>query len=345
MHSTLAIAALAAVAYAAPAPQAPSTPAPAGCSPTYNGRFQIAAVNVTSTPKRSIEARQSACDAPGSLTLTLNNGQLIDGLGRIGAIVANRQFQFDGPPPQAGTIYASGWSACSNGSLAIGGATTFYQCLSGSFYNLYDQTVGAQCNPVTLQIQACSAGGSGSAPGGVGAQPDGQPTGTGQGAPATQIGDGQIQAPTGKPAVTQIGDGQIQAPTGKPAVSQIADGQIQAPTGAPKPPVVSQIGDGQIQAPTAVAPITQIGDGQIQAPTGAPKPPVISQISDGQIQAPTSVASAKPPVITQIGDGQIQAPKNATTTAPLQFTGAASVLNFNSAVAVVALGVASFVLL
>jgi len=56
MHSSFALAALAAVAYAAPAPQAPTTPSPAGCSPSYNGRFQIAAVNVTTTTKRSIEA-------------------------------------------------------------------------------------------------------------------------------------------------------------------------------------------------------------------------------------------------------------------------------------------------
>jgi len=147
--------------------------------------------------------RQSSCEGPGALTLTLNNGQLVDSAGRIGSIVANRQFQFDGPPPQAGAVFTSGWSACSNGSLAIGGATTFYQCLSGSFYNLYDQAIGAQCNAVTLQIQGCGAGG----PGQVGAQPDGQPTGTGQNPPATQIGDGQIQAPTGNP-ITQIGDGE-----------------------------------------------------------------------------------------------------------------------------------------
>jgi hypothetical protein len=341
MHSTFALAAFAAVAIAAPAPQAPPTAAPAGCAPSYSGRFQIAAVNITTTGKRSIEARQSSCDGPGALTLTLNNGQLVDSAGRIGSIVANRQFQFDGPPPQAGAIYTSGWSSCSNGSLAIGGNTRFYQCLSGTFYNLYDQMVGAQCNPVTLQIQGCSAGGAAGGGGQVGAKPDGQPTGTGQGAPpATQIGDGQIQAPTGKPPVSQIGDGQIQAPTGKAPVTQIGDGQIQAPTGTPKPPV-TQIGDGQIQAPTAKPPVTQIGDGQIQAPTA--KPPVITQIGDGQIQAPTSTA-VKPPVVTQIGDGQIQSPTT-NTTQPIQFTGAASVLSFSSVVAAAALGLASMILL
>lgn len=56
MHTSFAVAAFAAVALAAPSPQAPTTPAPAGCAPSYNGRFQIAAVNVTKTAKRSIEA-------------------------------------------------------------------------------------------------------------------------------------------------------------------------------------------------------------------------------------------------------------------------------------------------
>ena len=60
---------------------------------------------------------------------------------------------------------------------------------------------------------------------------------------ATQITDGQIQAPTTAP-VTQITDGQIQAPTSVP-VKQITDGQIQIPTSAPTP--VKQISDGQIQ--------------------------------------------------------------------------------------------------
>lgn len=62
MHSTFALAAFAAVAYASPVPQefsselAPEASAPAGCSPSYNGQFQIAAVNVTSpSAKRDLE--------------------------------------------------------------------------------------------------------------------------------------------------------------------------------------------------------------------------------------------------------------------------------------------------
>merc|ERR1712230_218364 len=37
-----------------------------------------------------------------------------------------------------------------NGSLALGGSTTFYQCRSGGFYNLYDENVASYCEPVTL---------------------------------------------------------------------------------------------------------------------------------------------------------------------------------------------------
>ncbi|CCH62054.1 hypothetical protein TBLA_0G01080 [Henningerozyma blattae CBS 6284] len=92
-----------------------------------------------------------ACKNNGTLSMTLKNGMLADSKGRVGSIVANRQFQFDGPPPQAGAIYAAGWSITPQGNLAIGSNDIFYQCLSGNFYNLYDKTQGAQCSPVHLQ--------------------------------------------------------------------------------------------------------------------------------------------------------------------------------------------------
>lgn len=112
------------------------------------------------------------CAAPNSLQVHLNNGVLTDSQGRIGAIVANRQFQFDGPPPQSGTIYAGGWSIVpldfqdgststtggQYGKLALGQQTTFYRCLSGDFYNLYDQSIGGQCSEVeftVLKIVSC----------------------------------------------------------------------------------------------------------------------------------------------------------------------------------------------
>jgi len=62
-------------------------------------------------------------------------------------------------------------------------------------------------------------------------------------APATQISDGQPQAPTAGAPVTQISDGQPQASNATP-VSQLSDGQPQASTAALAP----QVSDGQSQA-------------------------------------------------------------------------------------------------
>ncbi|KAL9100328.1 MAG: hypothetical protein Q9163_004277, partial [Psora crenata] len=88
------------------------------------------------------------------LTLTLNNGNLLDAKGRTGYIASNRQFQFDAPP-QAGAIYTSGFSVCGNNSLALGPSAIFYNCLSGTFNNIYDQSQGGQCYPVTIEIFDC----------------------------------------------------------------------------------------------------------------------------------------------------------------------------------------------
>ena len=93
-----------------------------------------------------------SCLTDSSLAMTLNGSVLTDSRGRIGSIVANRQFQFDGPPPQAGAIYAAGWSITTDGYLALGDSDVFYQCLSGSFYNLYDESIGAQCTAIHLEI-------------------------------------------------------------------------------------------------------------------------------------------------------------------------------------------------
>jgi hypothetical protein len=328
---------------------APSSPAPEGCSENYDGKFLLS-VRAPGTPSNGATGD---CTQEGSLVVSLADGVLTDAQGRIGSIVSNYQFQFDGPPPQAGAIYTGGFSVCNNGSLAIGGSAEFFQCLSGSFYNLYDRHWAEQCSGVELLVVPCSSGGStgggsnNSGSGGVvtttviSQLPDGQPAAV----PTyiSQIGDGQIQAPQQPPPViSQITDGQIQVPTETPpppppVISQITDGQVQAPTetaAPPPPPVISQITDGQVQAPTETAApppppvISQITDGQIQAPTETPAPPppppVISQITDGQIQAPTETPSVPPvsmptpvapPVISQITDGQVQAP---TATPPIE---------------------------
>ena len=100
-----------------------------------------------------------ACRSQSALTLSLNNGVLLDNQGRTGYIASNYQFQFD-KPAQAGAIFTSGFSVCpGNSTIALGGITTFYQCLSGDFYNIYDRNFGAgQCIPIQLQaiqLQNC----------------------------------------------------------------------------------------------------------------------------------------------------------------------------------------------
>jgi len=349
MQYTLALVALAAgvvTAQGVTGVLTPTASAPAGCSTNYNGNFEITVVLPPSGKKRDVavplEKRQSAtCSADGTLVASLTGGILTDAKKRIGAIVANHQFQFDGPPAQTGSIYTGGWSVCNNGSLAIGGNALFYQCLSGTFYNLYDQSQGGQCQPVLIDIIPCTVG-SGSGASGAAQASDGQPTAASATVAVTQKTDGQPNAASAtKAAATQIPDGQIQASSAVPKpVSQFSDGQIQV-TASPVA-AVTQIGDGQIQATKATAvatvkPVSQISDGQVQATkaTTAPAAPV-SQISDGQIQATTAVtlkttASPVAPV-SQISDGQIQATAasnvtKATSAAPSVFTGAAPTMN------------------
>ena len=131
-----------------------------------------------------------SCLTNSTLRLTLRNNILQDAFNRTGYIASNFQFQFDGPP-QSGAIWTSGWSICpvpcmlqsndiSSGNeeedgdasevanitkedgvmtLALGGTTTFWQCLSGTFYNLYTENWAAQCSPVELRVTrlvACS---------------------------------------------------------------------------------------------------------------------------------------------------------------------------------------------
>ncbi|KAK0257098.1 hypothetical protein LTR91_001565 [Friedmanniomyces endolithicus] len=264
MQFTLATLALAALAAAKPMPGgvtsaiSPSASAPAGCKASYPGSFSIQTVNVSSSAKVKRQADTT-------LVMTLENGILLDSKNRTGYIAANSQFQFDGPP-QAGAIYTAGWSVCSNGSLTIGDTSVFYGCLSGTFYNLYDNNPlnAGQCSPIYLNV----LGGSSSAV-------------------ASQSADGQVTA-SPVASVSALSDGQPQAATSAAKVSQLTDGQPQA-TKATTAAAVSQLSDGQIQATTAApsatktsAAVTQISDGQIQAPKTSS---AVAQISDGQVQA------------------------------------------------------------
>lgn len=283
---------------------------PEGCSSSSPNSFQISTVNISSSATKrdlgDIQRRQLA----GALTMQLTDGVLRDQAGRQGYIASNYQFQFDAPV-QAGARETSGFSLCSNGSLALSGTTVWYQCLSGTFYNLYSQAIREQ-DCIAIHIQAVNQGA------GVSQITDGQPQATSPGV-VSQITDGQPQATSPGAVVSQISDGQPQATSPGPVVSQISDGQPQAT--APGP-VVSQISDGQPQATAPAGPVvSQISDGQPQA--SAPAGPVVSQISDGQPQAPAPTAG---PVVSQISDGQPQAPAptgNVTTPPLTEFTGAA----------------------
>jgi hypothetical protein len=65
---------------------AQSSPPP-GCQASTSGTFNIQTVNVTSSRKRDVEARQLS----GTLSLSLQNGNLKDQAGRTGYIAANYQ--------------------------------------------------------------------------------------------------------------------------------------------------------------------------------------------------------------------------------------------------------------
>ncbi|KAG9200560.1 hypothetical protein G6514_006902 [Epicoccum nigrum] len=126
----------------------PSASAPAGCTRDVKGNFTIGVENFFA-PKSKRESAQEAAD--GALLCTLEDGILRDQYSRTGSIVANQQFQFDGPP-QAGAIYTGGFSVCKNNSLAIGGSTRWWRCMSGKFGNLYDEWIGDQCTEIRIVV-------------------------------------------------------------------------------------------------------------------------------------------------------------------------------------------------
>jgi hypothetical protein len=234
-----------------------------------------------------IIVKRSTCSGEGTLVAFLENGILTDSQGRIGSIVANHQFQFDGPPSQAGAIYDAGWAVCANGYLALGSSEKFYQCRSGGFYNIYDKSIGSQCQQVMIEILPCD-GSSSSTGSHTSRHPTSSGTTTTPWGGSNQISDGQIQT-----GINQITDGQIQT-----GINQIADGQIQSGGH------VSQIKDGQLQTGTNKG-VSQIADGQIQT-SG------VSQIADGQIQARDAVkvteVVTEVDVVKQNPDGEIVFP-------------------------------------
>ncbi|ELR06651.1 hypothetical protein VC83_05292 [Pseudogymnoascus destructans] len=188
-------------------PQASSS----GCQPSFEGSFQIMVVP-GSTPATPRMKKRAQCGSSGSLVATLKDGILTDAQGRIGSIVSNHQFQFDPAPGQVNALTTSGFSVC-NSKLGLRGSTNFFQCRSGNFFNLYDESIAPQCEPITIDIISCASGGD----------------------------------PPGDPPVSQVGDGQPKSGAGQ----QLGDGQVQNPAGAQQGGAAGEAGDGQIQSPGA----------------------------------------------------------------------------------------------
>ncbi|KAL9125187.1 MAG: hypothetical protein Q9217_005571 [Psora testacea] len=120
---------------------------PTSAAPATSSAPESSSAPAPSALSSGIDMNMVTC--AGGLSLTLEDGVIMDAQGRTGYIASNYQFQFD-KPPQAGALYTAGFSACANGTLALGGSSIFYQCLSGTFYNLYDRSWAAQCSPVYI---------------------------------------------------------------------------------------------------------------------------------------------------------------------------------------------------
>ncbi|MCJ1406496.1 hypothetical protein MMC19_000561 [Ptychographa xylographoides] len=268
MQYTLALLALAASVIATPAPQGvtaditPASTAPAGCQPTFSGNFVITIQNVTTNAKRDteIEKRVTSCGGPGTLIQTLADGIIHDSKGRTGYIASNGQFQFDGPP-QAGAIYTGGFSICGNNSLALGGSTIFYQCLSGTFYNLYDISTGAQCSPVYINAVSCIDTNSGASSSSTTAAatstttsststsitPSSTSTTSTSSTTTSIVTTSVIVPPVSANATISITTMSATAPiTTLPVITQISDGQPQASTVVSASPSIATAGAGNI---------------------------------------------------------------------------------------------------
>jgi len=275
----------------------PPTKAPEGCVSSYtglgkSGRFEFAINPIGSDQTKrddflqkrdSTPLTNSMCTNPNILVAELDNNVLKDALGRTGYIASNYQLQFDSPA-QAGAIYTAGFSVCSNGTIALGGSTVFYQCKSGQFWNLYDRWWAEQCEPVHISAMDCN-------------NPDTDPRERNGGVVGTAMVATTVVAP--------LSDGQPQVITTSQAV--------------PICQVASQIGDGQVQAhttpcaalptPTATwAPVSQLPDGQIQVTPIGPVPPAASVPVAGTPAVPTSAGSVSVPAPPASG-----VPQNGTT--------------------------------
>jgi hypothetical protein len=201
-------------------------------------------------------SQKRSCNGEGVLVLNLKDGVLKDAQGRTGYISDSYQFQFD-KPAQSGAIYTSGFSVCSNGTLALGPSAIFWQCQSGDFYNLYDRDWAEQCEPVEFGVMPCGKG-SGS-----------------KSAPKKRIVGSSVVATT---VVTVVSDGTTKEVPTTIAVPmcQIGDGQVQVRT--------TPCDDMELPIITA-PPVSQVSDGKLQVPTTAPPAPAAVQPQDNPDEA------------------------------------------------------------
>ncbi|KOS22091.1 Cell wall mannoprotein CIS3 [Escovopsis weberi] len=223
------------------------------CKPDFSGRFELTVVQPSAPSKRAIQAHD--CSNPDALVVTLKEGVLLDRKDRIGSIVANHQFQFDAPP-QGGTFATSGFSVCSDGRLALNGSNEFWQCLSGDFSNLYDTKIAPQCSAVNIIAMACDASSSSSNADGGGVD------GAGDLVPVSQIGDGQIQAPTAAPPAPVV--------TAPPSHSTHASTgpEVSASHGSDGEPAEESSGAGPSGASTTMARVSHTTEAS-EAPTSS----------------------------------------------------------------------------
>lgn len=232
---------------------APGSP-PSGCQTTYGGgvgTFTFNTYNISKSSKRElgdlIERQEPSCGS--SVTLTLNNGNLLDQRGRTGYIASNYQYQFDGPP-QAGYEYTTPFSICGNNSIALGGSTVFYNCNSGSFNNVYfftsGQTIPPQCYQVNVIITACAYSGkpvtvASSLTDAVGESTDSQvasattsaasTSAASSAASTTAASSGNMMVVTANPGTTSLAPASTPYPVAKNATSPAATGTaVVAPT-------------------------------------------------------------------------------------------------------------------
>lgn len=238
---------------------------PPGCQSSFSGTFSFQTANITTGAKmargldevlgRPVARRQVSCG--GSVTLTLKDGNLLDSKGRIGYIASNHQFQFDAPV-QAGAITQGGFSVCGNGSLALGTNTVFYNCLSGTFDNIYDDKEAAQCYPVTIDTFPCVATGSIAT------------AATSQISPAGESTDSQVSTTSSASSAVSVSATTTAAATSAPAATSVAatpfpvasnGSAVASGTGVATTPAVSPITSATPSAFTGAASVLAIGQG------------------------------------------------------------------------------------